>query len=71
MRAFLTGGDGFAGRWLRRALTEAGHEAQSPAVAVTDSGAVHLAMAKAQPQWVFHLAAVGDPGLPRPTQGVP
>ncbi len=80
--AFVTGATGFIGHRLTAALLEAGCEvsalvlpaelSQLPASVrafagdITDAGAVADALARARPELVFHLAAIGitNPGLP-------
>lgn len=70
MRALVTGADGFVGRWLTRHLEESGDEVwratgggspRSPrerVVDLTDGSSVHDTVAWANPQVIYHLAAV-------------
>jgi GDP-4-dehydro-6-deoxy-D-mannose reductase len=61
MRAFVTGGHGFVGPWLRRHLEEQGDEVIAPdadAVDITDPDSVARAVAEARPDAVYHLAAM-------------
>jgi GDP-4-dehydro-6-deoxy-D-mannose reductase len=62
VRAYLTGGSGFVGTWLARHLAEAGDDAvlAGPDVDVTNFAAVAADMAVAEPEVVFHLAALAD-----------
>ncbi len=65
MRALVTGGRGFVGRWLVAHLTEAGDDvtAIDAETDVTDEQAVEGAMGAVEPDAVYHLAArahVGD-----------
>ena len=64
MRAYVTGGSGFVGTWLRSHLEEAGDEvvATGAEVDVTDAEAVAAAMAEARPDAVFHLAGLAHVG---------
>ncbi|HVM02544.1 MAG TPA: GDP-mannose 4,6-dehydratase [Acidimicrobiales bacterium] len=64
MRAYVTGGSGFVGTWLRAHLAEAGDEvvATGAEVDVTDPGAVARAMADARPDAVYHLAGLAHVG---------
>ncbi len=59
MRAFVTGGHGFVGPWLRQHLEAAGDEVVVADVAldVTDGPAVRAAVEGARPEVVYHLAA--------------
>ncbi|PZS22043.1 MAG: hypothetical protein DLM54_03515 [Acidimicrobiales bacterium] len=58
MRAFVTGGHGFVGGWLRQHLEASGDEvtAPPPSVDVTDGPGLAAAMTDARPQAVYHLA---------------
>lgn len=58
MRALVTGGSGFAGRWLVSHLREAGDEvvATGEEVNVTDAGAVRELFESYRPEAVYHLA---------------
>lgn len=60
MRAYVTGGAGFVGRWLVAHLEEAGDEVvvAPPDVDVTDADAVARSMAAAAPHAVYHLAGL-------------
>jgi GDP-4-dehydro-6-deoxy-D-mannose reductase len=71
MRALVTGADGFVGRWLTRHLSEQGDEtwlamgtaSHSPhdrgrAVDIRDASAVGELLAWAQPEVIYHLAAI-------------
>ena len=64
MRAFITGGGGFVGRWLTEHLQSHGDEVISTDVDVdiTDPLAVRAAVAAAAPDAVYHLAAVSNVG---------
>ncbi len=64
MRAYLTGGRGFAGSWLRRHLHESGDEVLGGEheVDVTDAEAIASSLAAAQPHVVFHLAGLSHVG---------
>ena len=60
MRVFITGGGGFVGQHLVRHLTESGDNVTTAdrEVDVTDRAAVVEAMRAAQPEVIFHLAAM-------------
>ena len=63
MRVLVTGGSGFAGRWLLEHLTATGHEALSDRprnerIDITDRDGVGALLAEARPDVVIHLAAV-------------
>ena len=62
MRAYVTGGSGFVGTWLTRHLVDAGDEvvAAGPDVDVTHFGVIASDMAAAEPDVVYHLAALAD-----------
>ena len=65
MRAFVTGGHGFVGGWLRAHLAEAGDDVVAPGEGfdVTEGDAVAAVVKDAAPDAVYHLAAlthVGD-----------
>ena len=64
MRAYVTGGSGFVGTWLRAHLEEAGDEvvATGAEVDVTDAEAIAAAMAGARPDAVYHLAGLAHVG---------
>ncbi len=59
MRAFVTGGRGFVGRWLSGHLSEMGDDATvvDTDVDVTDDEAVEAALSACRPDVVYHLAA--------------
>ncbi|HVF73738.1 MAG TPA: GDP-mannose 4,6-dehydratase [Acidimicrobiales bacterium] len=63
MRAFVTGGHGFVGRWLRAHLEAEGDEVVAPDAEdldVTDLPAVAEYMADARPDAVYHLAGLAS-----------
>jgi GDP-4-dehydro-6-deoxy-D-mannose reductase len=63
VRAFVTGGHGFVGRWLRAHLADAGDEVVAPdadELDVTDLPAVAKHMADARPDAVYHLAGLAS-----------
>ncbi len=76
MRGLVTGAGGFLGQYLVRQLVAAGHEVTAleraggrstegvPNVAcdIGDAEALHVAVAAARPDWIFHLAAQSLPG---------
>lgn len=64
MRAFVTGGYGFVGTWLRAHLEEEGDEVVAPASGfdVTDPPGVRKAMAEAAPEAVYHVAGLAHVG---------
>lgn len=65
MRAFVTGGHGFVGTWLRAHLEAAGDEVVAPLlheVDILDAGAVAGALAEARPDAVYHLAGLAHVG---------
>ena len=62
MRAFVTGGDGFVGPWLLAHLTESGDEYVAPTTEITDGAAIREAVLAAQPDAIYHLAAVSHVG---------
>ncbi len=64
MRAFVTGGHGFVGTWLRRHLAEQGDEVVAPGseVDVTDPGALRPALERAGAEVVYHLAGLAHVG---------
>lgn len=60
IRAFVTGGGGFAGRHLVARLEDLGRTVVAPShgeLELADAGAVRSAVAAAEPDEVFHLAA--------------
>ena len=64
MRAFITGGGGFVGHWLRTHLESLGDDVTSVDmdVDITDPLAVRAAVTGAAPEAVYHLAAVSNVG---------
>lgn len=64
MRALVTGGSGFVGRWLVAHLEEQGDQVTSVdhEVDVTDLEAVRRAVTQASPDVVYHLAALANVG---------
>jgi GDP-4-dehydro-6-deoxy-D-mannose reductase len=64
VRAFLTGGQGFVGRWLQAELRAAGDEvvAPPPELDVLDAPGLRDAVAAARPDAVYHLAALTHVG---------
>lgn len=64
MRAFVTGGMGFVGTWLRAHLEEQGDEVVAPhgGFDVTDPSVVRRAMAEARPEAVYHVAGLAHVG---------
>jgi GDP-4-dehydro-6-deoxy-D-mannose reductase len=64
VRAFVTGAGGFVGSWLVEHLRACGDEVvvTDREVDVTDSAAVRNAVAEAQPDAVYHLAALTHVG---------
>ena len=66
MRALVTGGYGFAGRYLTSTLEALGYEAVStvgpreqedgPRIDLTDSDSLEAALAQSEPDVIFHLA---------------
>jgi GDP-4-dehydro-6-deoxy-D-mannose reductase len=63
VRAFVTGGHGFVGRFLCAHLAEHGDEVVAPPadeVDVTDAAAVRKALEEAEPHAVYHLAGVAS-----------
>jgi len=64
VRALVTGGKGFVGRWLTSHLEDCGDEVVSidHEVDVTDGDAVKAALEQAAPDAVYHLAALAHVG---------
>ncbi len=64
MRAYLTGGHGFVGQWLCRHLETFGDTVVAPdeSVDITDKGAISKALISAEPEVIFHLAALSHVG---------
>ena len=64
MRAYVTGGSGFVGTWLRAFLAEAGDDvvATGAEVDVTDPAALEAALVDARPDAVYHLAGLAHVG---------
>lgn len=64
MRAFVTGGMGFVGTWLRAHLQEQGDEVVAPrnGFDITDPPVVRKAMAAAGPDAVYHVAGLAHVG---------
>ena len=64
MRAYVTGGSGFVGTWLRAFLAEAGDEvvATGAEVDVTDAAALEAALVDARPEAVYQLAGLAHVG---------
>ena len=62
MLAYLTGGTGFVGAWLLRHLAEEGDTALAPGpeVDVTDAALITADLKAAQPDVVYHLAALAN-----------
>lgn len=63
MRAFVTGGHGFVGRFLCAHLAEEGDDVVAPhadELDVTDSEAVRAAVSEAAPDAVYHLAGIAS-----------
>ena len=64
VRALVTGGRGFVGRWLESHLRAEGDDVTviDHEVEVTDGAAVHAAVEAAAPDVVYHLAAITHVG---------
>ncbi|HUR17714.1 MAG TPA: GDP-mannose 4,6-dehydratase [Acidimicrobiales bacterium] len=65
MRAFVTGGSGFVGTWLRAHLEECGDDVVAPEAGfdVTDPAMTREAMSGALPDAVYHVAGLAHVGL--------
>ena len=68
MKALITGGSGFAGRYLAAHCTEAGDDVVTvdrsgpSSLDITDRDATHAAFARHEPEVVYHLAALSHVG---------
>jgi GDP-4-dehydro-6-deoxy-D-mannose reductase len=64
VRAFITGGHGFVGGWLRAHLEAAGDDIVAPGVEldVRDGPALCAAVEQARPDAIYHLAALSHVG---------
>jgi GDP-4-dehydro-6-deoxy-D-mannose reductase len=64
VRAFVTGGTGFVGQWLRRHLHEAGDDVTAPGheLDVTDQATLASTISDAQPDALYHLAGLTHVG---------
>lgn len=62
MRALVTGGSGFVGRWLVEHLREAGDEVVLATADVTDAEASAEEIGAAEPEALYHLAALAHVG---------
>jgi GDP-4-dehydro-6-deoxy-D-mannose reductase len=63
MRAFVTGGTGFAGTWLCRHLIESGDEIVTNYTGeITDADDIRRALFAAEPEVVYHLAGQANVG---------
>jgi len=62
MRAFVTGGHGFVGPWLRAHLEANGDEVVAPPDGweITDPAQVSAAISDAAPDAIYHLAAISN-----------
>src|ERR1700722_9772600 len=64
MRALITGGKGFVGQWLAAHLKDAGDEVVPIDIEtdISDGPALRKVVAKAQPEAIYHLAAMTHVG---------
>jgi GDP-4-dehydro-6-deoxy-D-mannose reductase len=62
MRAFVTGGTGFAGTWLCDHLREQGDEVTVFTGSITDPDAITIALGDVVPDAVYHLAGQANVG---------
>ena len=62
MKAFVTGASGFVGHWLVAHLQACGDEVVAPDVEITEAERVQAAIGGAQPDAVYHLAAIANVG---------
>lgn len=62
VRAYVTGGSGFVGAWLRTHLEERGDLVAAPEIDVTDANALKVSVTEFQPEAVYHLAAISNVG---------
>jgi len=62
VRAYITGGAGFVGQWLEEHLRASGDVVESSEVDVTDGAAIRDAITAAQPEAIYHLAAITNVG---------
>ena len=68
MKALITGGSGFVGKYLAGACSEAGDDVVSidrsgtQPLDITDRDAIHAALARHRPDVVYHLAALSHVG---------
>jgi GDP-4-dehydro-6-deoxy-D-mannose reductase len=62
VRAFVTGGSGFVGGWLRAHAEANGDTVLWPEVDVTDQAALRSAVTDAAPEVIYHLAALTHVG---------
>jgi GDP-4-dehydro-6-deoxy-D-mannose reductase len=62
VRVFVTGGDGFVGTWLLDHLTSCGDVVTAPTTDITDAEAIRAAVRDAEPDAIYHLAAIANVG---------
>lgn len=62
MRAFVTGGSGFVGGFLRAHLESCGDEVVDPFIELSDTAMLTDAIVAAAPEVVYHLAGQADVG---------